>query len=347
MRGIYGIGRGGSLQLVKRIKWVLHQKQIEGYRARIMAHTCTLSLTMSAMGKSMLLCPMIASCTDVSNSATLLDIQHKLDIALSTHQLQDLERERIPYAPDTPSPGDDDSVSSSPMPPISSLARGSIDTDTTLINPDLRRSPSFASSSKARISGPVPLGTPDMGDAKSIAGEHGLENDPPDIGKVVAEAKALLECRPQELSEFKRPRTPPQVDPPYPEYVVDQETAQRFRTAALAQESRSVRVGDWLRCAGWWLLKVCPSRVSGSGDTVLTVPVVQSRTSFSVYNRGVRGESPYSSLRGASLTPMLVSNQERSEISLLLALDDLRKVRTPLCSLPGRANHIRDLLDCL
>lgn len=50
--GFYNFRRSGSLQLIKRIKWAYHQSQIEGYRARIMAHTCTLSLTMSAMGKS-------------------------------------------------------------------------------------------------------------------------------------------------------------------------------------------------------------------------------------------------------------------------------------------------------
>jgi hypothetical protein len=47
---------------------------------------------------------------------------------------------------------------------------------------------------------------------------------------------------------------------------------------------------------------------------------------FSVYERDVRSESPYSSLCGASIAPALFSDQEPPEISLLLALDNLKKV---------------------
>jgi len=58
-------------------------------------------------------------------------------------------------------------------------------------------------------------------------------------------------------------------------------------------------------------------------DRALTGLSAQSRVMFSAYQRNVRGESPYSSLSGASTTPV---RQERPEVSLLLALDNIRKV---------------------
>jgi len=83
-----------------------------------------------------------------------------------------------------------------------------------------------------------------------------LRSDPSDLGQVVADAKALLKCNPQKLPERRQFRIPLLVDPPYPEYVVDQGTAQRFETAASSQEAGSASVGEWLQCAEWWLLKV-------------------------------------------------------------------------------------------
>jgi hypothetical protein len=47
------------------------------------------------------------------------------------------------------------------------------------------------------------------------------------------------------------------VDPPHPEYVIDDATAQRFQTSASLQRNwNSVTVSEWLQNAAWWLLKV-------------------------------------------------------------------------------------------
>lgn len=281
------LATSNRLQFWRRIQWSIYQGSIEEFRARIMAHTCTLSLTISTIG-----------------SATLLDIQGRLERALA----RPLDAFEFPPSGSlTPHPIDTDPPSSLPISPPESMIRGSIDSDTTLVGPlpASTISPDNSShSSKSPLFDSI-LQPTDV----TIESEEEAEassNSSTDILKVVADAElALSTCSNDQTS--RRPRSPPVVEPPYPDYVVDEATAKRFQICASSQRNwNSVTVEEWLQNAAWWLLK--------------------SRTLYSVYQRDSRCESPHSSLCGSSIRPNHFSDQEPREISLLLALEDLKKV---------------------
>jgi hypothetical protein len=244
------LGASNSIPIWKRIQWTIYQGPIEGYRARIMAHTCTLSLAMSTIGRFVSIFAVRTSRANL-NSSIVLDIQERIENALNqTPEHPEPQASGL----NTPHSSDTDSVLVS-LSDLKVMER--IDSNTTLVDPLAGSSGSSSDDSypKVPLSGPASLRAHRIDGEASLV-EVVLQDDSSDILSVVDDAqRALSSCCNEQNS--RRPRSPPLIDPPHPEYVVDIATAQRFQTSASSQQNwGSVTVDKWLQNAAWWLLKV-------------------------------------------------------------------------------------------
>ncbi|KAI9799996.1 MAG: hypothetical protein M1833_003525 [Piccolia ochrophora] len=304
------LGIGNGLQFWQRIKWVTQMREVSTLRAKVMVHSCNLSLCMSSIGKyetgadsslTRIETSMIhalerqqlgqeasADTEEVDSFATLesntVTGSNGIERRLTNATLVDDER-AFAASPDSQPSNSIESFSSPPQ----DIGEG-VDAASPLRG--IPKSPRASSISTrdtrkglgSNESNPLPP-SPSAGgvetDSNALNKPNGVarkrsDGEVPDVLDVVADAMKQLN-RIRSLEQSSRPlRTVPQDGTHRPDEAL------RARFQELANDELKIRrlnARDWLRVATWWLLKA-----RGSMETEQPVPPTNARGSVSPSN---------------------------------------------------------------
>ncbi|KAI9846413.1 MAG: hypothetical protein M1837_004004 [Sclerophora amabilis] len=274
-----GIG-GDGMQFWRKIKWVTQQRDISNLRAKVMIHTCNLSLCMSSIGNS-----------------SLARIETSMVAALERQQVSQEQGQEEPVTPQTRTRSID--VNETPPKGLAINGLQRVMTESTLVERPAARSPeSTPSMSEEDTSefGPSSMTTPTVSrkismnsrtpgtkrsqpqyDYKDLppsprSSEEGFQNQKKSISEVSIaspdpanndkSAPGVLEVVHEAMKELSRIRQREQSSRPL--RIVPQDTLHKpddslkEKFQELANDELKVRrlnARDWLRVATWWLLK--------------------------------------------------------------------------------------------
>ncbi|KAI9799927.1 MAG: hypothetical protein M1825_004298 [Sarcosagium campestre] len=268
------LGIGDGLQFWRKIKWVTQQRDVSNLRAKVMIHTCNISLCMSSIGNS-----------------SLARIETSMVAALERQQAAEDAEEELDGLTPLARPRTVDAAADSPTPSSSGLAMNGMQrqmSQATLVENRLSTAspdstPSMSEEDGSDFGGALRKPSVSLGRARKPSQQSDLKVLPPsprpsedgtevsrksektvadfpgpskphapDVIEVVADAmKELSRIRAMEQSS-----RPLRIVPQDPVHQPDEALKANFQELANDElKIRRLNARDWLRVATWWLLK--------------------------------------------------------------------------------------------
>ncbi|KAI9723315.1 MAG: hypothetical protein M1812_001198 [Candelaria pacifica] len=271
------LGIGDGLQFWRKIKWVTQQRDVSNLRAKIMVHTCNISLCMSSIGNSSLarIETSLVAALDrqqdvgvegegeetVSPLARSKTTDTPQNVASDGLGLSGLQRRytsatlvggAVAASPEsTPSLSEEDASEFGGSSAATPTARkGSMSSNFS------KRKPSSSMGKDSRVFPPSPPAISEDGfdfPSKNAEEKQSASNvNAPNVMDVVAEAmKELSQIRQREQTS-----RPLRIVPQDAEHRPDDSLKRKFQELANDElKVRRLNARDWLRVATWWLLK--------------------------------------------------------------------------------------------